>query len=44
MLSVVLIDYDLQTKEIRRIIVPDHDGQIDHHPAMDGCGRVSMNL
>jgi hypothetical protein len=24
--------------------VPDHDGQIDHHPAMDGCGRVSMNL
>jgi len=36
----ILIDYDLETHEIRRIIHPHDDSHIRHHPVMPGWGRV----
>jgi hypothetical protein len=36
----VLIDYDLETWEIRRIIHPEDDSQIDQHKEQPGWGRV----
>lgn len=36
----VLIDYDLETWEIRRIIHPEDDSQIIHHPLEPGWARV----
>jgi hypothetical protein len=38
----VLIDYDLQTHEIRRIIHPEDDSQIALHPIEPGWGRVEV--
>lgn len=36
----ILIDYDLQTWEIRRIIHPEDDSQIAQHKPQPGWGRV----
>jgi len=41
--SFILIDYDLATWEIRRIIHPDDDSQIIHHPLELGWGRVQAS-
>ena len=43
-LTTILIDYDLTTCEIRRIIVPDDDSQLLHHPPQTeyGWGRATM--
>lgn len=39
--TVVLIDYDLATHEIRRIIHPEDDSQIVLHKLEPGWGRVT---
>lgn len=39
----VLIDYDLQTHEIRRIIHPEDDSQIPHHKEEPGWGRLEAH-
>jgi hypothetical protein len=43
-LTSVLIDYDLVTKEIRRIIVPENDAEVQYHPAQSGWGRATMQV
>jgi hypothetical protein len=41
--TTVLIDYDLNTWEIRRIIHPEDDSQIVFHKAQPGWGRVQAH-
>lgn len=40
--TTVLIDYDLVTGNIARIVVPEDDSQIRFHPVQPGWGRVQM--
>jgi hypothetical protein len=39
----ILIDYDLATHEIRRIIHPEDDTQIPHHHPQPGWGQLHVD-
>lgn len=41
--TTILIDYDLSTWEIRRIIHPDDDSEIPAHSLEPGWGRIQAS-